>query len=294
VLDEIADGLRRPARERALVALASEEVAGAIDALVAIARRHLTDEHRGMWVALEVPRKGREAALIALIGEPQLRTKAAHVARLHCDARVLQKSAMARSEPALVEAYRNAVLLGKPEARELLLLFACLPKGKIDETLREALKFEDEELALAAAESLLAHRQKIPPATLERLAAIDETRARLFDLIPKKKFPKGWRTQEALARSVMVEWVNQQGHEVEEIELVELVPVVLDTETTLDHYVFRYRTADGVKWQFGVAGPFRHADAPTTDDHGGTHEGRKVDAAAVKAEFGADPPSDPD
>ncbi len=281
-LAEIEGGLREDARERVMAGLATKDVPGGIEVIGKILAEHPDDAHAETWVALATPRKGRAAEIARWIDVRGLRRRAVRTLRRLCDARVIETSEM--DEGALVRVYEED--LDDPgkagEAVELLRVFACLPKGEIDETLKSALDGEDDETALAAAESLMAHRVKVPAGALERLAAADETRARLFDAIGERKFPAGWKTQEALARSVMVEHVGG----VEEIELVEMIPVDVGGELgVLDHYVFRFRE-EGGSWEHGIAGPFVHADEPTTDDHGGTTKGKRVDAKAVMAEYG--------
>jgi hypothetical protein len=279
---EIEDGLRAEARERILVGVATKDMPGGIELIGQILMKHPEEAHPQTWVALGAPRKGRAREIARWIEEPGLRAKAIRTLRVHCDARMVERQDIADRQEELIALYREAALERPAEAVELLRVFACLPKGAIDDVLRDALNLEDVEMALAAAESLMAHRVKVPPAALERLAAADETRARLFDATRGRKFPAGWKTQEALARSVMVEHVGA----VDEIELVEMVAVDVGGETgVLDHYVFRFRR-DGGSWRHGIAGPFRHEDAPTTEDHGGTHEGKRVDAKAVIAEYG--------
>jgi hypothetical protein len=150
---------------------------------------------------------------------------------------------------------------------------------------------------MAAAESSLAHRKKVPAAVMEKIAGSDRTRARLFDAL-RKGFPKAWKTQEALARSLLVEWLGEHGQQVAEIEATGEIQV-----GRVESYGFRFRTDPGGEWKIGVAGPFVIEDEPTTDDHGGTTSDLKaagsrtpaslVDGREVRDDFdGEDPPLD--
>jgi hypothetical protein len=293
VAQEIADGLRPAARERLLVVLASRELPNGAEALAAILKRHADEDHAPTWAVLEMhPRAGLGTALIAMIGVPGLHDRALAMTRRYCDRRLIAPGEIAASAGGLLRQYEET------RSPEIVRILACLPKGPIDDVLAHALESEDPRIALAAADSLLAHRKKIASKTIERLAASDQTRAGLFELIGKRRMPKAWRTQDALARSLMVEWLADHGQSVAEIEPTgEIVvgPVV--------HHGFRFRTEPGGDWKIGVAGPFVLEDVPTTEDHGGTTSDLKpagdrtpaslVDGREVRDDFlGEDPPLD--
>ena len=282
-MEETAERVGPAARERIMVGLATHDVPGAGEALARVFEKYADEPHAATWIALETPKKGRAGMLVEMMESAVLRGRAVHVAKMECDRRMIEPAEIAGTQARLIAMYREDV--NDPErageARELLGLFACLPKGEIDAVLKEAMGFEDDLTALAAVESLMAHRVKIPGAVMERLAASDQTRAALFEMTRGKRFPSGWKTQEALARSLLVQWLADQGVHVEEIEGTGEI-IVGDVE----HYGFRFRSEPAGEWMLGVSGPFRKADEPTLEDHGGTWSdlspaGRRTPASLV-------------
>jgi len=241
-------------------------------------------------------------ALLRLSPHPALFRDVLSTALAYCDQGKLAAPGLAREAPHLLEAYRDARELLVPKqragaaawtaesyaaAREdaalLLDLMGCLPAEAVTADLQAALTYQDPRLLYPAVRSLLTHGATPPPKVLERIAASDETRVWLYQLLDDahrlELFPARWQTQEAFASSALVEWLarpDQLGRPPEAIELVATVPIDAGPpDGMLDFFVFRFRAPAGDEraargWLAGVAGPFLRRDAPTVDDHGGT------------------------
>jgi hypothetical protein len=123
----------------------------------------------------------------------------------------------------------------------------------------------------------------LPQNAVDLVAADDERRSQLFEAFAndgiQSRFPKQFATQEALARSEMVNWLiyrTELNRAPNDIELVKIV--AKDTGTSdagEDIYLFRFRTTgnhwaakDG--WMVGIAGGYRRAEEPTANATGDT------------------------
>jgi len=242
-------------------------------------------------------------ALLPLASHPMLFRDILSTALAYCDQGRLPASLLAREAPQVIEAYHDARDLLLPAqrwsgtawmyadsyaaAREdaimLLDLMGCLPADLVAPELHGALSYQDPRLLYTATRSLLTHGEAPPAKVLDRIAASDETRVWLWQLLQDagrfELFPARWRTQEALAASSLAEWLarpDQLGRPPDDLELVEIVPIDAGPpDGVLDFFVFRFHPPapqDGARrrWLAGVAGPYLRKDAPTIDDHGGT------------------------
>jgi hypothetical protein len=145
--------------------------------------------------------------------------------------------------------------------------------------LRRAALAADVRCALAACVALEQLGETAPEAVLERLAAEPSSRSRLHAELEEcgrlASFPSPWATQEALAESVMVDWLSfptELGRPPTAIELVDRRECDVDGQPGVI-YVFRFRSAlddEAARrgWMIGVAGAFSSAGAPTTQTEG--------------------------
>lgn len=128
------------------------------------------------------------------------------------------------------------------------------------------LQSRDVSLRLTTSLLLLRRHHELPDSLLESLAADDATRATLFqgltDIGEQDKFPKKYRTQESIARSLLV-----AGHGTDDFAAVELVakqPTQFkQTKGTV--YFFRYKITKDDPWMLGLSGiqPAEHKDIST-------------------------------
>lgn len=117
------------------------------------------------------------------------------------------------------------------------------------------LQSRDASLRLTTSLLLLRHHHQVPDSILLALAANDATRSTLFqgltDIGQLEKFPKVFRTQENMARSLLV-----SGHGNDEfagIELVDKQPTQFkQVKGTV--YFFRYKIAKDDPWMLGLSG----------------------------------------
>lgn len=128
------------------------------------------------------------------------------------------------------------------------------------------LQSRDASLRLATSLLLLRRHHDVPDSLLQSLAADDATRSMLFQGLAKihqqGKFPKKYRTQEDIARSLLV-----AGHGTDDFAAIELVakqPTEFkQTKGTV--YFFRYKITKDDPWMLGLSGiqPGDHKDIST-------------------------------
>jgi hypothetical protein len=113
---------------------------------------------------------------------------------------------------------------------------------------------------------LLRRHHDVPDSLLLALAADDATRSTLFqrltDIGQQQKFPPKYRTQEYIARSLLV-----TGHGTDEFAAIELVakePTQFK-QTRGNVYFFRYKITTDDPWMLGLSGiqPADHKDIST-------------------------------
>lgn len=117
------------------------------------------------------------------------------------------------------------------------------------------LQSRDASLRLTTSLLLLRRHHDLPDSLLQSLAANDATRAALFqgltDIHQQDKFPKKYRTQEDIARSLLV-----AGHGADDFAAIELVakqPTQFkQNKGTV--YFFRYKITKDDPWMLGLSG----------------------------------------
>ncbi|HEV2481943.1 MAG TPA: TraB/GumN family protein [Puia sp.] len=128
------------------------------------------------------------------------------------------------------------------------------------------LQSRDASLRLTTCLLLLRRHHDVPDSLLQSLAADDATRATLFqgltDIGQQDKFPKKYRTQEHIARSLLV-----AGHGNDDFAAIELVakePTQFK-QTKGIVYFFRYKITKDDPWMLGLSGiqPEDHKDIST-------------------------------
>ena len=149
--------------------------------------------------------------------------------------------------------------------------------------LRKTFAINDPRLSLFALRSLLVLKKDLPDEAVNMVAADDEMRGMLYESFRsngiQQRFPAKFATQEALARSEMVRWLiypTELDRAPNDIELMKVVSQETGgPDGIVDIYLFRFRTTgthwvakDG--WMVGIAGGYRRADEPTTEDLGET------------------------
>jgi predicted RNA-binding protein with RPS1 domain len=135
----------------------------------------------------------------------------------------------------------------------------------------EALNSSDRRLVSFAAIAAVRRGRSPPTAALRAAAEQPGPRHLLFsglqDLRRTDLFPDQYFTQGALAEAEMCSWLRyptELGREPDEIEQMAVIPL---PDSTLDLYVFRFRTlgdhwAGSKGWLAGVAGPYRRSGRP--------------------------------
>jgi hypothetical protein len=253
-------------------------------------------------------------ALLALTTHPALFEDVATTALAWCDRGFATPSSFAPHADTLLGVYRDQrealIPLQKPSgvawmwrdtyaeprrvASMLLDLFGCLPFDLVSTDLTEALTYRDPHLLYVATRSLMSHDVVPPAAIFERMAAADETRVWLYQLLVdadrRDLFPARHFTQEAFARSQLADWLAARDHLgriPESFTLLAIVPVDAGPpDGILDFYVFSFPSDHGTL--AGVAGPYLRSAEPTIDDHAGTFSALELAAAKTPADHVGD------
>lgn len=166
------------------------------------------------------------------------------------------------------------------DAGVILDLMGYFAVDKVERSLRKALEYKDPRLSLFALLSLVRLGQDVEPHHIEKVAASSEARRWLFEKLKEMSkdhlFPEGYRTQEALAESCMVDWLcfpTELARVPDEIQLMKVFTFE-NEDGVFDYFIFRFRSDNSdwkqSGWMAGVAGPFPKRDEPTTEDRGGT------------------------
>ncbi|MEM6802020.1 MAG: hypothetical protein AAF696_11495 [Bacteroidota bacterium] len=168
------------------------------------------------------------------------------------------------------------------QAGVLLDLMGHLNSKASTQELRTSLQeFYDARLKFFAVKSLLEKGEKVQASQIHPIAAEDETRELLFDLLERHElltlFPKAYLTQEALARSNMVVWLiypTELGHPPTEIELWDTINITYNDVGKTTYYLWKFRSdAEAWKedgWMVGLSGPYVNKEMPTTRSYGYT------------------------
>jgi len=155
----------------------------------------------------------------------------------------------------------------------ILFLMSYVRGETIVEALSESLNSRDLVMACWAARGLMANGCQIPPEKIEEMAACAESRNCLFELLDSENrlelFPQRYANQEAMAESVMVEWLASDegpGRAPDEIELME---TFTEEDSEELYCLFRFQNlaphpAADAGWMAGLAGPFWIEDKPST------------------------------
>jgi hypothetical protein len=162
-------------------------------------------------------------------------------------------------------------VLARWETELLLDVGGAVPGQAMGASLHRALGMHDARFRYFGARALLQRGDPVAPAVFESIAAVDEVRGKLFNLLEQRgrsgDFPKNWATQELLARSRMVDWLawnDGLGCVPRSIELAKVVTVGAD-----DWFVFRFSVEGSKRTEpkpmAGVAGPYPHGAAPTVE-----------------------------
>jgi hypothetical protein len=307
VVEEIAPRLRPAARARAIALVGMIDDPTAARTFLRLVRRHHQDSPSLAFAHLqERPQQPRVLfpALLELADHPAMFGDVVSTALAYCEQGLIAPEVLAvhadsllatyqASRDVLVEAQRpsgSAWMWGdsyaapREDASLLLDLFGCMPLDVVSDALADALRsYRDPRLLYVATRSWIEHGQVPAARVLDRIAASPQTRMWLFELLKDagqlELFPARWRSQQALAESalaVSLAGPDSLGRAPDDLELVDVVSIDVGApDGDVDFYVFRFRVhppderaARG--WIAGVAGPYVRADAPTTDDHGGT------------------------
>lgn len=141
--------------------------------------------------------------------------------------------------------------------------------------------FQDTRLKFFALKSLLEKGEKVDPASFLPIAAEDETRELLFELLESHKllaqFPEKYKTQEALSRSNMVNWLvypTELGRTPDKIELLDIVTINYDDVGETEYYLWKFISSsenwEKDAWMVGLSGPYVKSESPTTRSYGYT------------------------
>jgi hypothetical protein len=162
----------------------------------------------------------------------------------------------------------------------LLDLMGNVPTDTVCKALMQAIELNDPKLKFFAAISMLKLGMDVPREQIVAIAASDETRKWLFGRLKERnkldQIPAEFRTQEALARSNMVQWLlypTELGRPPDAIDAMG-VATAKSFNGLVDFYVFRFRSsAEGFKndgWMAGVSGGYLRDQEPTDSDTGDT------------------------
>jgi hypothetical protein len=152
----------------------------------------------------------------------------------------------------------------------------------LQQILSNYLDSKDPKLIFFAIKSLLIKSSTIDEKYFEYVAADNEMRIELFELLEEQNklslFPKKYMTQGELAKSDMVRWLMFPT-ELETVPDEIILENVFNFDTTeygiVEYFLFKFKTnpphwaaKDG--WMAGISGPFYKGDYPTTEPRGGT------------------------
>ena len=157
------------------------------------------------------------------------------------------------------------------EAEYLLHLLRFASAGSAQAVLRSAMQLRSTKLRIFAATSLEATGEPCDDADLAQLAATPSERALLWQLLRSydlvDRFPRWFRTQDALAEAQMVRWLEfptEMARAPREIVLLTKRGVRVEGKPhTAYFYRFRHPDFNAGKWFVGMAGPYQDDAQPT-------------------------------
>jgi hypothetical protein len=324
-IEDIAADLRPGARARALALVGMIDDPTAARTFLRLLARHPDPSPSLAFAHLQQHPQQVDVlfpALLDLTTHPTLFDDITTTALAYCDLGLLTPAALASHAAPLLATYReqrdelmpaqkptgvawmwrDTYVESRNVASVLLDLFGCLPADVVAADLTDALTYRDPHLLYVATRSLLGHDQVPPPAVIDRIAASDETRVWLYQLLTDagrlELFPARELTQPALAASQLAEWLAERDHlgrVPDELEPLDVVTIDAGApDGLLDFFVFRFRIlppAPGNErgWLAGVAGPYLRSAEPTIDDHGGTYSAMEPADGKTAAEHVGDP-----
>jgi hypothetical protein len=150
------------------------------------------------------------------------------------------------------------------EAGLLLDILGYVPGPEVAAELQQALTLSDERLVMYAALSLLRQGHALSPATIDRIAACDETRVLFHESLAEMGyqflFPPSHADSQSIARSKLVAWLthpNEWECAPDEIELV--------SDFGEDLFLYQFRTTGNHRtsrlgWVAGISGRVTFSD----------------------------------
>jgi hypothetical protein len=206
------------------------------------------------------------------LGEAEVAPYAEDVQRL-LDEHLDRAEPAQRPEPITCGSWadRREYVMLRWETELLVDVGGSVPGARMEKSLRRALRLSDGRFRYFALRSLVFRGAAVDAPAIEGVAAVDEVRGKLFHLLQERgrgaEFPAAWRTQEALARARMVDflqWDKGLACVPRRIELGKIVTI-----GDADWFVFRF-TAEGSRRAektllAGVAGPYAKGAEPTAD-----------------------------
>ncbi|MEL6253319.1 MAG: hypothetical protein AAFR87_15010 [Bacteroidota bacterium] len=170
-------------------------------------------------------------------------------------------------------------------------------KASTVELLASYTHFLDMRLKFFALKSLVEKKIAVSPYSFRAIAAEDETRELLFNLLEKydmlDQFPKEYLNQEALSRSDMVNWLiypTELARTPDDIELVEVFTFNYEDVGETEYYLWKFKSeAEAWKedgWMVGLSGPYVKKESPSTKSYGYTFsEFSKLEEKTPKEHF---------
>ena len=308
VVVEVFDRLSDDAKWSAQIILTELESREAAEAFMTIVRTHAPTGRLNTLITSRLVNKPRHPdvffpEILKYASSPDLSFQIYRLCLAYCEARLVPAGWLAPFTDQLVNSCSDLANKLRPAQKDqgiewmweddyqehrhfaglLLDLLGYLPGDRVEEQLREGLKYKDPRLKHFALVSLLRLGKLVDKKDVDTVASHAETRNMLYTHLGRlgksSLFPEEYRTQEAFAESDMVNWLvfpTELSRVPDEIELMKVVAI--DTglpDAIYDYYLFRFRTRephwaakDG--WIAGVSGPFLRKDQPTTESLGDT------------------------
>jgi hypothetical protein len=153
---------------------------------------------------------------------------------------------------------------------------------RLKQILLNYLDSKDPRLVFFALQSLLTKSETIDEKYFKFVAADNEMRITLFELLEEQNklslFPEKYKVQGELAKSDMVNWLlypTELGTAPDEIILENVFEFDTKEEGLVEYFLFKFKTnpphwAAEKSWMVGISGPFYKNNYPTTNPRNGT------------------------